>query len=66
LIDLYAAVKTQADAGKKPAEMKIELPVPDQWWFPVGRADLRQQDVETVYLEITSHQAAGATPHEWK
>ena len=26
LIDLYAAVKAQVDAGKKPAEMKIELP----------------------------------------
>jgi hypothetical protein len=66
LIDLYAAVKAQADAGKKPAEMQIELPKPDQWWFPVSRADLRQQDVETVYLEITSHQPAGAVPHEWK
>ena len=66
LIDLYAAVKAQADAGKKPAEMKIELPEPDQWWFPASRADLRQQDVETVYLEITSHQPAGATWHEWK
>ena len=38
LIDLYAAVKAQADAGKKPAEMKIELPKPDQWWFPDARA----------------------------
>ena len=66
LIDLYAAVKAQADAGKKPAEMTIELPKPDQWWFPASRADLRQQDIETVYLEITSHQPAGATPHEWK
>ena len=66
LIDLYAAVKAQAHAGKKPAEMMIELPEPDQWWFPASRADLRQQDVETVYLEITSHQPAGATWHEWK
>jgi len=66
LVDLYAAVKAQADAGKKPAEMKIELDKPDQWWFPDSRPDLRQQDIETVYLEITSHQAAGATPHEWK
>jgi glyoxylase-like metal-dependent hydrolase (beta-lactamase superfamily II) len=66
LIDLYAAVKAQADAGKKPAEMTIELPKPDQWWFPASRADLRQQDIETVYLEITSHKPAGATPHEWK
>ena len=46
--------------------VKIDLPEPDLWWFPVGRADLRQQDVETVYLEITSGKAAGAAPHEWK
>jgi hypothetical protein len=30
------------------------------------RPDLRQQDIETVYLEITSHAPAGATPHAWK
>jgi cyclase len=66
LIDLYAAVKAQVDAGKKPAEMQIELPKPDQWWFPTTRPDLRQQDIETVYLEITSHKPAGATWHEWK
>lgn len=66
LVDLYAAVKAQADAGKKPAEMQIVLPAPDNVWFPVGRADLRQQDIATVYLEITSHQPAGATPHEWR
>jgi glyoxylase-like metal-dependent hydrolase (beta-lactamase superfamily II) len=47
LVDLYAAVKAQIDAGKKPAEMQIQLPA-------------------TVYLEITSHQPAGATPHEWR
>ena len=39
LIDLYAAVKAQADAGKKPAEMQIVLPAPDNVWFPVGRAE---------------------------
>jgi len=66
LVDLYAAVKAQADAGKKPAEMQIVLPAPDNVWFPINRADLREQDIETVYLEITSHQPAGATPHEWK
>jgi glyoxylase-like metal-dependent hydrolase (beta-lactamase superfamily II) len=66
LIDLYAAVKTQADAGKKPTDMQIVLPAPDNVWFPLQRADLRQQDIETVYLEITSHQPAGATPHEWR
>jgi glyoxylase-like metal-dependent hydrolase (beta-lactamase superfamily II) len=66
LIDLYAAVKAQADSGKKPAEMQIVLPAPDNVWFPLQRADLRQQDIETVYLEITSHQPAGATAHEWR
>lgn len=66
LVDLYAAVKAQADAGKKPADMQIVLPAPDNVWFPLQRADLRQQDIETVYLEITSHQPAGATPHEWR
>jgi cyclase len=66
LVDLYAAVKAQADVGKKPAEMKIELPQPDRWWFPENRADLRQQDIETVYLEITSHAPAGSIAHEWK
>ena len=66
LLDLYAAVKQQADAGKKPADMQIELPKPDQWWFPDSRPELRQQDIETVYLELTSHQPAGAVPHEWK
>jgi cyclase len=66
LIDLYAAVKAQADRGKKPSEMQIELPAPDNYWFPVSRPDLRQQDIETVYLEITSHAPAGSLPHEWK
>jgi cyclase len=66
LIDLYAAVKVQADAGKKPAEMKIDLPAPDKYWFPESRPDLRQQDIETVYLEIMSHAPAGSIPHEWK
>jgi cyclase len=66
LIDLFAAVKAQAAQGKKPAEMKIELPKPDQWWFPDSRPELRQQDIETVYLEITSHAPAGSIPHEWK
>jgi hypothetical protein len=46
--------------------MKIDLDKPDQWWFPDSRLDLRQQDIETVYLEITSHAPAGASPHEWK
>jgi glyoxylase-like metal-dependent hydrolase (beta-lactamase superfamily II) len=66
LVDLYAAVKAQADAGKKPAEMDIVLPAPDNVWFPPGRGGLHQQDVETVYLEITAHAPAGSLPHEWR
>ena len=66
LLDLYAAVRQQVEAGKKPGEMQITLPEPDRWWFPDSRPELRQQDIETVYLEITSHQPAGAVPHEWK
>jgi len=66
LVDLYAAVKAQADAGKKPAEMQIELPAPDNVWFPASRGGLRQEDIETMYLEITSHAPAGSIPHTWK
>src|ERR1035437_9779033 len=66
LVDLYAAVKAQVDAGKKPTEMHIELPEPDNYWFPAARGGLHQQDVETVYLEITSHAPAGSVPHEWR
>jgi glyoxylase-like metal-dependent hydrolase (beta-lactamase superfamily II) len=66
LVDLYAAVKAQADAGKTPDDMHIELPTPDNFWFPVDRPDLRQQDIETVYLELKSHAPAGSVPHEWK
>lgn len=66
LIDLYAAVKAQAAAGIQPDAMQITLPKPDQWWFPDARPDLKRQDIETVYLEITTHAPAGAAPHEWK
>jgi glyoxylase-like metal-dependent hydrolase (beta-lactamase superfamily II) len=66
LVDLVAAVKAQADAGKKPAEMKIILPPEDANWVPSLRPDLWQQDIETAYIEITSHAAAGAAPHVWK
>jgi glyoxylase-like metal-dependent hydrolase (beta-lactamase superfamily II) len=66
LLDLYAAVEAQADQGKTPAEMQITLPKPDQWWFPESRPDLRKQDIETEYLQITHHAPAGSLPHEWK
>ncbi|HWW98322.1 MAG TPA: MBL fold metallo-hydrolase, partial [Edaphobacter sp.] len=65
LRDLYREVKLQADAGKTPAEMQIKLPDDDSNWVP-NRPDGLQQDVETVYLELTSHAPAGSVPHVWK
>ena len=65
LRDLYREVKLQTDAGKTPAEMRINLPDRDGNWVP-NRPDGLQQDIETVYLELTSHAPAGAVPHVWK
>jgi glyoxylase-like metal-dependent hydrolase (beta-lactamase superfamily II) len=65
LRDLYREVKLQADAGKTPAEMHIKLPDSDGNWVP-NRPDGLQQDIETVYLELTSHAPAGSVPHVWK
>jgi glyoxylase-like metal-dependent hydrolase (beta-lactamase superfamily II) len=65
LRDLYREVKLQADAGKTPAEMHIKLPDSDSNWVP-ARPDGLQQDIETVYLELTSHAPAGSVPHVWK
>jgi glyoxylase-like metal-dependent hydrolase (beta-lactamase superfamily II) len=65
LRDLYREVKLQADAGKTPAEMNIKLPESDSNWVP-NRPDGLQQDIETVYLELTSHAPAGSVPHVWK
>jgi len=65
LRDLYHKVKVQADGEKTPAEMQIKLPDSDNNWIP-SRPDLWQQDIETVYLEITSHAPAGSLPHVWK
>ena len=65
LRDLYSAVKVEADAGKTPAEMQIKLPDEDRNWVP-SRPDFWQQDVETVYLELSSHAPAGSLPHVWK
>lgn len=65
LRDLYAAVKVDADAGKTPSEMHIKLPESDSSWVP-SRPEAWQQDVETVYLELTSHAPAGSLPHVWK
>jgi glyoxylase-like metal-dependent hydrolase (beta-lactamase superfamily II) len=65
LRDLYHEVKAQTDAGKTPAEMHIKLPESDSNWVP-NRPDGLQQDIETVYLELTSHAPAGSVPHVWK
>jgi cyclase len=65
LRDLYREVKLQTDAGKTPAEMHIKLPDGDSNWVP-NRPDGLQQDIETVYLELTSHAPAGSVPHVWK
>jgi cyclase len=65
LRDLYHEVKLQADSGKTPDEMHIRLPDADSNWVP-NRSDGLQQDIETVYLELTSHAPAGSIPHVWK
>jgi cyclase len=65
LRDLYREVKRQAYVGKTPPEMHIKLPDSDANWVP-NRPDGLQQDVETVYLELTSHAPAGSVPHVWK
>jgi glyoxylase-like metal-dependent hydrolase (beta-lactamase superfamily II) len=65
LRDLYHEVKLQTDAGKTPAEMQIKLPDEDSNWVP-NRPNGLQQDIETVYLELTSHVPAGSVPHVWK
>jgi glyoxylase-like metal-dependent hydrolase (beta-lactamase superfamily II) len=65
LRDLYHEVKLRTDAGETPAEMKIKLPGDDINWVP-NRPNGLQQDIETVYLELTSHVPAGSVPHVWK
>jgi cyclase len=65
LRDLYREVKLQADSGKTPAQMQVRLPERDSNWVP-ARPDALQQDIETVYLELTSHAPAGSVPHVWK
>jgi cyclase len=65
LRDLYREVKLQTDAGRTPAEMYIKLPASDSNWVSI-RPDGLQQDIETVYLELTSHAPAGSVPHVWK
>jgi hypothetical protein len=45
--------------------MHIKLPDSDDNWVP-NRPNGLQQDIETVYLELTSHAPAGSVPHVWK
>jgi cyclase len=65
LRDLYSEVKQQADMGRTAAEMHIKLPDRDSNWVP-NRADGLKQDIETVYLELSSHAPAGSAAHVWK
>jgi cyclase len=62
LLDLYATVKRQADLGKTPDHMTLELPDRDRNWVPKSLA----QDFEIAYSEIQQHTPAGAIPHQWK
>jgi cyclase len=62
LLDLYAAVKSQVDAGRTLPQMQIQLPDSDRNWTP---KDL-SQDIAIAYAEITQHKPAGDIPHLWK
>jgi cyclase len=62
LLDLYAAVRSQAEAGKSLARMNLQLPERDRYWTP---KDL-SQDFAIAYSEITQHKPAGDIPHVWK
>ena len=64
LRDLYHEVKVQADAGRRRRDAH-QTAGRDNNWIP-SRPDSWQQDVETVYLEITSNAPAGSLPHVWK
>jgi glyoxylase-like metal-dependent hydrolase (beta-lactamase superfamily II) len=65
LMDLFAAVKQQTAQGLKPEQMQIHLTGRDAEWVPAGKAAW-QMDIDTAYLEITTHKAAGANPHVWR
>jgi glyoxylase-like metal-dependent hydrolase (beta-lactamase superfamily II) len=65
LVDLLASVKAQAAQGVKPEAMHVQLNGPQASWAPSG-ASAWQLDIDTAYLEISTHKAAGANPHVWK
>jgi hypothetical protein len=62
LVDLYAAVEAQVDAGNSLAEIAISLPKGDANWIPASLA----LDIEACYAEIKGREPAGSLPHEWK
>ncbi|HEY9125700.1 MAG TPA: MBL fold metallo-hydrolase [Acidobacteriaceae bacterium] len=62
LLDLYAAVKQQAEAGRTAAQIVLTLPDRDRNWIP---EDL-SQDVAITWREITRHTPAGDIPHVWQ
>jgi len=45
--------------------MHIKLRGSDSNWVP-NRPNGLRKDVETVYLELTSHAPAESVPHVWK
>jgi cyclase len=66
LLDLYAAVKSQAEAGKSLAQMNLQLPDRDRNWTPPDPSPALSQDFAIAYSEITQHKPAGDIPHVWK
>ncbi len=65
LVDLLVAVEARAAQGIKPEAMHIQLPERDAHWIPEDAGGL-QLDIDTAYLEISSHRPAGANPHVWR
>lgn len=47
-------------------EIHIDLDAQNSYGFPASRPDLRPQDIETVYVEVTLHVPEGSVPHEPK
>ncbi len=61
LVDLFAAVKREAMAGKTPETMSVELPA-DAHWVPKSLAE----DIGACYAEIKGGAPAGSLPHVWR
>ena len=51
--------------GVSAEDRRYTAPDGDSNWVP-NRPDGLQQDIESVYLELTAHAPAGSVPHVWK